>query len=161
MRNIRHAYSGRRNGQTIVEFALVVPVLLALLLGILEFGWLMKNHLVVANATRDGLRYAALGHTSTDVRNRIRTEAAILNPDLTDSQMILEYTTDTSSSSPTYTAWPADTTAATPQNSVPVGALMRITVNCPHHQLTGFFPFLNNRVIQIRANMTREAVSSS
>ena len=42
-----------------VEFALIVPVLLALLLGIMEFGWLAKNRLQLANAVRPASRRAA------------------------------------------------------------------------------------------------------
>ncbi len=39
----------RRRGSTLVEFALIVPVLLAKLMGIIEFGWLVKNNLTIAN----------------------------------------------------------------------------------------------------------------
>jgi len=51
-------------GQTIVEFALVVTLLLAILFGIVEFGrlWFYSNHL--NNSVRAAARYAAvLGST--------------------------------------------------------------------------------------------------
>jgi Flp pilus assembly protein TadG len=46
-----------REGQAMVEFALVIPVLLLLLLGIIEFGLLLYNQQVITNASREGARY--------------------------------------------------------------------------------------------------------
>ncbi len=44
------------SGQAIVEFALVFPLLLILLLGIIEFGLLFYNKAVITNASREGAR---------------------------------------------------------------------------------------------------------
>jgi Flp pilus assembly protein TadG len=46
-----------REGQALVEFALVLPVLILLLLGIVEFGLLLYNQQVITNASREGARY--------------------------------------------------------------------------------------------------------
>lgn len=46
-----------QKGQALVEFALVVPVLLILFLGIMEFGLLMYNQQIITNASREGARY--------------------------------------------------------------------------------------------------------
>jgi len=35
--------------------------------------------------------------------------------------------------------------------------LIRITVAYPHRPLTGFFPFLNNRILTVTVSMAREA----
>jgi len=40
-----------------VEFAIVLPVLLLLILGILEFGILIFNYNTISNAAREGARY--------------------------------------------------------------------------------------------------------
>lgn len=149
----------RRGGQTLVEFALIVPVLLAMLMGIIEFGWLVKTQLTVANAAREGIRYAALGNSSSNVRLRIENSATTLSPAITDSQITLEQTSDTTSSTPTYYAWPADTTATPPKNGITPGNFVRITVRYPHHQLTGFFPFLRNRIVMVQVSMAREGGS--
>ncbi len=45
-------------GQGIVEFALVIPIVLALIFGVLELGWLVFNNHTLSNATREGARYA-------------------------------------------------------------------------------------------------------
>ena len=48
-------------GQALIEFALVVPILLLLMVGIMEFsrGWMTKN--ILTGAAREGARIAAVG----------------------------------------------------------------------------------------------------
>ena len=54
-------------GQAMVEFALVLPLLLALLCGIVDFGWLYYNQITLNNAAREGARYAVIHYDpSTD-----------------------------------------------------------------------------------------------
>jgi Flp pilus assembly protein TadG len=48
-------------GQALVEFVFVVPIFLALLLGIIDFGMGFKTYIEVTNATREGARFGALG----------------------------------------------------------------------------------------------------
>ncbi len=53
----------RRNqdeGQSLVEFALFVPILALLLSGLAAFGFLLYAHVQVTNATREGARAGAL-----------------------------------------------------------------------------------------------------
>lgn len=47
-------------GQAMVEFALVLPLLLILLCGIIDFGWLYYNQITLNNAAREGARYAVI-----------------------------------------------------------------------------------------------------
>ena len=47
-------------GQAMVEFALVLPLLIALLCGIIDFGWLYYNQITLSNAAREGARYAVI-----------------------------------------------------------------------------------------------------
>ena len=55
------------DGQAIVEFALALPVLLLLLCGILDFGWIYANQYSVQYASYSGARYASLyAGSSTD-----------------------------------------------------------------------------------------------
>jgi Flp pilus assembly protein TadG len=46
-------------GQAIVEFAIALPVLLMLLVGIMEVGRLLFMYTMVSNASRDAVRYAS------------------------------------------------------------------------------------------------------
>lgn len=52
---------GRRReaGQSLVEFALILPVLLLLIVGTIEFGGLMASYVMVESASREAARYAA------------------------------------------------------------------------------------------------------
>lgn len=45
-----------QRGASAVEFALVLPILIVLLFGIVEFGLLMYNKAVITNASREGAR---------------------------------------------------------------------------------------------------------
>ena len=51
--------SGRRRGQALVEFAVVLPVFLLILLGIVEFGFAFAHHITMEYATREGARMGA------------------------------------------------------------------------------------------------------
>ena len=54
-------------GQAMVEMALVLPILILIIGGIVDFGWLFYNKLALNNAAREGARYAAIHyHLSTD-----------------------------------------------------------------------------------------------
>ena len=46
-------------GQGLVEFALILPVLMLMLLGVLEFGFIFSNHQGLEYATREGARTAS------------------------------------------------------------------------------------------------------
>jgi Flp pilus assembly protein TadG len=54
------------SGQAIVEFALILPVLLLIVLGIIQFGRLYSNDETITNATRAGARVAAVSRTASD-----------------------------------------------------------------------------------------------
>ena len=61
----------QERGSSTVEFALVVPLLILLVFGILEFGMAFGNQLAVTHAAREGARLAAVGNfDETSVRGR-------------------------------------------------------------------------------------------
>lgn len=51
--------AGRERGQGLVEFAMVVPVFLLIILGILEFGFIFDQQITIGYATREGARSGA------------------------------------------------------------------------------------------------------
>jgi hypothetical protein len=53
-------------GQGLLEMAVILPVLLILLLGVVEMGYAMRNYLVVVNANREGARFAGRGRFSDE-----------------------------------------------------------------------------------------------
>ena len=65
---------GAEEAAQLVEFALVLPMLLLVVLGIAEFGFIFQRYEVVTNAAREGARMAVLpGYTDADVIARVRT----------------------------------------------------------------------------------------
>lgn len=50
----------RESGQSLVEFALVLPIFLLLIMGIIDFGWLFYNYISVANSARNAARIACV-----------------------------------------------------------------------------------------------------
>lgn len=59
-----------KKGQSLVEFALVLPVLLLILLGIMEFGRILGGYVELQSAARDVTRYAAI-HNEVDTSGEI------------------------------------------------------------------------------------------
>ena len=58
-------------GAELIEFALVTPVLLMVVLGIVDFGFLFQRMEVVTNAAREGARVAVLpGYSVADAKAR-------------------------------------------------------------------------------------------
>lgn len=74
----------RDRGAAAVEFALILPILLLLIGGIIDFGNLYYNQIIVSNAARDGARLVAAnpvaspGWTSTTIQARITAAASPL-----------------------------------------------------------------------------------
>ncbi len=63
-----------RRGAVIVEMALVLPIFLALVLGIIEFGRGLMVGQLVTNAAREGARKAILdGSTNSDITSTIQS----------------------------------------------------------------------------------------
>ncbi len=52
--------SRHKNGQSLVELAISLPLLLMILLGLADFGFLLYAHVQVSNAAREGARAGAL-----------------------------------------------------------------------------------------------------
>jgi Flp pilus assembly protein TadG len=75
---------GRRRGQALVEFALVLPVLLVILMGTVDAGRLIFAYNSVANAAREGGRTAIVNQTPDEVRTKAAEQAAALGLPSTD-----------------------------------------------------------------------------
>jgi Flp pilus assembly protein TadG len=59
-------------GAELIEFALVFPLLLFIILGIVDFGFMFQRMEVVTNAAREGARIAVLpGYDDPDVEARV------------------------------------------------------------------------------------------
>ena len=62
----------KESGAELIEFALVFPLFLLVVLGIIDFGFLFQRYEVVTNAAREGARVAILpGYADDDVETRV------------------------------------------------------------------------------------------
>ena len=52
----------REEAQSLAEFALILPIFLILVFGIIDFGMGLRAYITVAQATREGARYGAVGN---------------------------------------------------------------------------------------------------
>jgi Flp pilus assembly protein TadG len=71
------------NGQTMTEFALVLPILAVLLFGVIQFGIVFNNYVTLTDAVRAGARKGAVGRFAptpvSDVQTAIKNSAGGLN----------------------------------------------------------------------------------
>jgi Flp pilus assembly protein TadG len=70
-------------GQAFVELALVLPIFILLLVGIVEVGRLAYATIEVSNAARAGVAYAAQNHTTAQDSTNIQLAATQDAPDVT------------------------------------------------------------------------------
>lgn len=79
----------KEKGVVAVEIALILPFLVLLLLGALDFGFLVRQHQVIQNASREGARFSAQhrigdhGINLADIQNRVVAYCAEQNLTIT------------------------------------------------------------------------------
>lgn len=74
-------------GAAAVEFAILVPVLVMLLLGIMEFSRAYNAQASISAAAREGVRVMAISNDPTASRTAAKNSAVSLNPALGDSNI--------------------------------------------------------------------------
>lgn len=75
--------ASKDRGAVAVEMALLLPVLVLLLLGIMEFGRAYNAQVTLTNAAREGVRVMAISNVRADARTAAKNVASNLN--LTDT----------------------------------------------------------------------------
>lgn len=76
-------------GAVAVEMALVLPILILLLLGIMEFGRAFNAQVMVTNAAREGVRVMAIGRNDAAAQNAAVRAADLLNPDIIPANVLI------------------------------------------------------------------------
>src|SRR5689334_446954 len=121
MKSSRRSHLRSEHGQTAVEFALVAPILIALLLGVVQAGIAFHNYLSVTDAARAVARKAILVRFTPLSQDDINQIAYNASPDLDRSELSATLTPD-----------PND------PNFPTAGDLVTVTVTYPYHlQLFG------------------------
>jgi len=83
----RRIHINNERGQTMTEFALVMPILLFLLLGIIQFGVVFNNYLTLTDAVRAGARKGAVSRRLTNPTQQVTTQVQDAATDLTASDL--------------------------------------------------------------------------
>lgn len=93
----------KERGSVAVEFALLAPVLVMLLLGIMEFGRAYNVQISLSSAAREGVRVMAIGNDATAARTAAKKAATALQPALTDANIAVSPATCTTGAQVTFT----------------------------------------------------------
>jgi hypothetical protein len=140
-----------RRGAALVEFAIVVPLLMLLLMGIMEFGMILHDYLSISQGAREGVREAAVGSPQGKVRNRVMRASL---PAITPEMIHVHYYDEAQS------RWvdSRDDSGGT-SNLVPPKSLIRVrVVSYPHRLITGSFfawlPGVQGNVLPLTGGMT-------
>lgn len=62
----------RERGAAAVEFAIILPLLILVVAGIIDMGRLFYAEIIAANAAREGARMSAIGFDEAEVRSEIQ-----------------------------------------------------------------------------------------
>ena len=102
-------------GAAAVEFALVLPILVVLLIGIMEFGRAYNTQISLTAGAREGARVMAIHKDTPLAQQAVRSGSPSLNPQVTNAQIGFD------------------------QTGCPAGMVVKVTVSYPFTFMTGFF----------------------
>jgi len=66
-------------GQALVEFAIILPIILLLIMGIVQFGMMINSYLAIQYAAREGARAGIVGSTDSEIKNLITADSPSLD----------------------------------------------------------------------------------
>jgi len=75
----RKCVINNNRGQSMVELAFILPVVILLLAGTMEFGRVLHEFIVVTAAAREGVRSAAVGNSDSTVEAAVKAAAASID----------------------------------------------------------------------------------
>lgn len=89
MLNLKRSASRGDRGSQVVEFAILVPALLLIIVGIVTFGFVFNAQITVTQAAREGARLAAICGQDTTCLGTVKTQVETHAPglSLSDSQI--------------------------------------------------------------------------
>jgi Flp pilus assembly protein TadG len=149
MRGQRREWRGQRRGAAMVEFILLLPLLMLILMAVLEFGLMARDSLLLHQACYEGVHVAALGKPVVQACQAVIKQAP---PGVRPEAIVIEcLPRQTNGSGEETGAW-QDTWRAVSDvaggeaNDAPTGSILRVTVKAfPHRLVTGnFFRWLPN-----------------
>ena len=93
MKQKRQIRFRKEEGQAIVEAAFVIPLLIVILCGIIDFGWIFSNQLMLNNCSREGARYAVVNSEEANLSSLVTSEVNSVSGfgDLDDMTVTVEF----------------------------------------------------------------------
>ncbi len=116
---LRSGGGKRQRGQSLVEFALILPIFLLIAFGVFDFGLAFDASIGISNAAREGARQGATQPNTTAITNRVRAVAGRLD----NSNLAVTVTCKTAAG----TACPGGVSGATTGGSI----VVRVTYSYP------------------------------
>ena len=89
MQPLLHLFKREEKGQTLVEMAIVLPLLILILMGIIQFGFIFNGHISMTSAAREGVRLGAVGASNSEVSSRVN-EALAGTPLLKNTEVTID-----------------------------------------------------------------------
>jgi Flp pilus assembly protein TadG len=170
---------GRQRGAVIVEAAIVLPVLVVLLLGIIDFGWAFNDYISLRQGTREAARQAVVNTTpqptsgswscnTTGLPAGVQAGATGANGDIYDlicyAKSRIGLSPDSSVRVSLY--WDPGVAGTTPpyaanSNVTSIDSIV-ICTQYPLNSITGIFsPILNGTVITSKTEIRIEQTSAN
>jgi len=141
----RITFLKKENAQTMVEFALVFPVVLLITYAIMEFGRMVWIYAAVTGAAREGARYgAASGSVNgtryykdcSGIRNAVRRNSALVT--ITDPNITISYDNGPSPTAIWNTCPPVGSNGLDP---IMLGDRIVVQVRAAYQPMIGFLNF--------------------
>jgi Flp pilus assembly protein TadG len=129
VRRVLDRWKKSERGQAIVETALVVPLIILLIMGMVELGRVSNAYLAVTHASRHGARYAAVGGSNEEIISKVKNAASPLDT----SQL---------------------TVIIDPAQNRQSGEDIKVTVTYPVRMLTPIAGFLFSNTVTVRSDVT-------
>lgn len=65
----------RKKGQALLEFSILLPIILLIVMGISEFGIMLNSYLTIQNASREGARLGIMGADDNEIVQAVYSSA--------------------------------------------------------------------------------------
>lgn len=85
MKTMRKILKSTR-GQSMVEMAIMLPLLLLIFFGIIEFGIMLGSYVLIHDLARDGVRAGVVGASDLAIRTQIKDNAVLLDKNKLDEE---------------------------------------------------------------------------
>jgi Flp pilus assembly protein TadG len=150
-RRLRRRAHGRGRGQAMVEFALIIPIFLLLLVALFDLGRAVFAYNTLTNAAREGARMAIVNQYEPSIIQRAKNASAIVELNVPDVEVHFWQSNDDGTPD---TTTPCDRDSVGHPKPVAVGCLAVVSFEATYFPIT---PIVSN--ILFKNGVTFKATS--